>query len=131
MYHTTTTTTTTGTAGASSLKRKFEHDVLINILKAVNESIGKGTEYNNNLIDDPGASLAKIVSSTRLSYPQTRRYLQLLADQGLVIVTNCQKKRARKMGREVKRQSAVVTVKVTDEGYKYLLNQQQHNSSSR
>lgn len=129
MYHTTTTTTTTGTAGASSLKRKFEHDVLINILKAVNESIGKGTEYNNNLIDDPGASLAKIVSSTRLSYPQTRRYLQLLADQGLVIVTNCQKKRARKMGREVKRQSAVVTVKVTDEGYKYLLNQQ-HNSSS-
>ena len=103
--------------------------MLINILKAVNESIGKGTEYNNNLIDDPGASLAKIVSSTRLSYPQTRRYLQLLADQGLVIVTNCQKKRARKMGREVKRQSAVVIVKVTDEGYKYLLNQQ-HNSSS-
>lgn len=128
MYHTTTTTTTTETAGAS-LKRKFEHDVLINILKAVNESIGKGTEYNNNLIDDPGASLAKIVSSTRLSYPQTRQYLQLLADQGLVIVTNCQKKRARKMGREVKRQSAVVIVKVTDEGYKYLLNQQ-HNSSS-
>lgn len=92
--------------------------------------MGRGTEYNNNLIDDPGASLAKIVSSPRLSYPQTRQYLQLLADQGLVIVTTRQKKRARKMGREVKRQSAVVTVKVTDEGYKYLLNQQ-HNSSSR
>ncbi len=58
--------------------------------------MGKGTEYNNNLIDDPGASLAKIVTMTHLTYPQTKRYLQLLADQGLVTVTTYQRKRARK-----------------------------------
>ena len=66
--------------------------------------MGKGTEYNNNLIDDPGASLAKIVAMTRLSYPQTRQYLQLLSDQGLVTVTTYRRKRARKKGRAVNRQ---------------------------
>ena len=37
--------------------------------------MGKGLEYNLNLIDDPGATLAKVTSRTRLTYPQTRRYL--------------------------------------------------------
>jgi predicted transcriptional regulator len=108
------------TTTTPALKRRFEHDVLVNILNAINESIGKGTEYNNNLIDDPGASLAKIVTMTRLSYPQTKQYLQLLADQGLITITAYQRKRAHKKRSEVKRQSTVTTVKVTDKGYKYL-----------
>ena len=27
------------------------------IIKAISENVGKGTEYNNDLIDDPGASI--------------------------------------------------------------------------
>jgi predicted transcriptional regulator len=77
------------------------------------------TEYNNNLIDYPGATLTKIVTTTRLSYPQIKHYLQLLADQGLVTVGIYQKKRSRKKGRKIKR-STVTTVKITDKGYKYL-----------
>lgn len=107
---------------SAAIKRRFEHDLLINTLNAINESMGKGTEYNNNLIDDPGASLANIVSTTRLRYPKTRQYLQILANQGLVTVTTYQRKRARKNGRMVKRQSTVTTVKITDKGYKYLQN---------
>jgi predicted transcriptional regulator len=82
--------------------------------------MGKGHEYNLGLIDDPGATLANIVTKTRLNYPQTKRYLQLLADQGLVIVTTYQRKRARKNGRKIERQSTVTTVKITNKGYKYL-----------
>ncbi len=90
------------------------------ILRAISENIGKGTEYNNNLIDDPGATLTKIVTRCHLSYPRTKHCLQLLADQGLVTVDICQKRRARKKGREIKRPT-VMTVKITDKGYKYLL----------
>lgn len=90
------------------------------ILRAISENIGKGTEYNNNLIDDPGATLTKIVTRCHLSYPRTKHCLQLLADQGLVTVDICQKRRAQKKGREIKRPT-VMTVKITDKGYKYLL----------
>jgi hypothetical protein len=82
--------------------------------------MGKGHEYNLGLIDDPGATLANIVTKTHLNYPQTKRYLQLLADQGLVIVATYQRKRARKNGRTIKRQSTVTTAKITNKGYKYL-----------
>jgi predicted transcriptional regulator len=84
--------------------------------------MGKGLEYNLNLIDDPGATLAKITSRTRLTYPQTRRYLQLLADQGLVTVgIYHRKRRIRKKGREIERRRlTITTVKITDKGYKYL-----------
>jgi DNA-binding transcriptional regulator LsrR (DeoR family) len=92
------------------------------MLNAISESMGKGLEYNLNLIDDPGATLAKVTSRTRLTYPQTRRYLQLLADQGLVTVgIYRRKRRTRKKGREIKRRLTVTTVKITDKGYKYLL----------
>ena len=99
----------------------FGQDSLLfpEIIRAISENIGKGTEYNNNLIDDPGATLTKIVTSTRLSYPQIKHYLELLADQGLVTVGVYQKRRARKKGRKIKR-STVTTVKITDKGYKYL-----------
>ena len=90
------------------------------ILRAISENIGKGTEYNNNLIDDPGATLTKIVTRCHLSYPRTKHCLQLLIDQGIVTVVICQKRRARKKGREIKRPT-VMTVKITDKGYKYLL----------
>src|SRR5687768_15626665 len=115
-------TTIATTITTAALKRKFNHNVLINILNAVNESMGKGLEYNLNLIDDPGATLAKITSRTRLTYPQTRRYLQLLADQGLVSIgIYRRKRRTRKKGREIKRRLTVTTVKITDKGYKYLV----------
>lgn len=96
------------------------------IIKAINENIGKGTEYNNNLIDDPGATLTKIVTGCRLSYPQTKHYLRLLADQGLVTIDIHQKRRARKKGREIKRPT-VTTVKIADKGYKYLLEDNEFN----
>lgn len=116
-----TSTTTTTTA----LKRKFNHDVFINILNAINDSIGKGLEYNLGLIDNPSATLAKVVTRTHLTYPQTRQYLQLLADQGLVSIDIChRKRRTRKKGRELKRQLNIITVKVTDKGYKYLLREE-------
>ncbi len=89
--------------------------------------MGEGLEYNLNLIDDPGATLAKITSRARLTYPQTRQYLQLLADQGLVTVgIYHRKRRIRKKGREIRRRRlTVTTVKVTDKGYKYLLEGQE------
>lgn len=89
------------------------------IIRAISENIGNDTEYNNNLIDDLSAILTKIVTRTRLSYPQIEHYLQLLADQGLVTVGIYQKKRATKKGRKIKR-STVTTIKITDKGYKYL-----------
>lgn len=89
------------------------------IIRAISENIGNDTEYNNNLIDDLSAILTKIVTRTRLSYPQIKHYLQLLADQGLVTVGIYQKKRATKKGRKIKR-STVTTIKITDKGYKYL-----------
>ncbi len=84
-------TTTTPTKKITA----FGEDSLLfsEIIRAISENIGKGTEYNNNLIDDPGATLTKIVTTTRLSYPQIKHYLQLLADQELVTVGVCQKKR--------------------------------------
>jgi predicted transcriptional regulator len=119
---TTTTTTTTPTKKITA----FGDDSLLFslIIKAISENIGTGTEYNNNLIDDPGATLTKIVTTTRLSYPQLKHYLQLLADQELVIVGVYQKKRVRKKGKELKRQT-VMTVKITDKGYKYLQEEEQ------
>jgi predicted transcriptional regulator len=93
---------------------------LTDILNAINESMGEGLEYNNKLIDDSGATLTRIVTRCRLSYPHTKRYLQLLADQGLVTIDTYQRKRARKRGRDIKRPT-VMTVKITDKGYKYLL----------
>ncbi len=91
--------------------------------------MGKGQEYNLGLIDDPGATLANIINTTHLSYPQTRKYLHLLANQGLVTIDIChRKKKTRKKGRELKRRLTVVTVKVTDKGYRYLhLLQQQED----
>ncbi len=100
----------------------FGEDSLLfpEIIRAISENIGKGTEYNNNLIDDPDATLTKIVTTTKLTYPQLRHYLQLLADQELVIVGVYQKKRARtKKDRKITRPT-VTTVKVTHKGYKYL-----------
>jgi len=99
------------------------------IIKAISENIGKGTEYNNNLIDDPGATLTRIVTRTRLSYPQVRHYLQLLADQELVTVGVYQKKRPTKKGRKLKR-STVTTVKITDKGYKYLFLEEKEEEKS-
>jgi predicted transcriptional regulator len=99
------------------------------IIKAISENMGKGTEYNNNLIDDPGATLTKIVTRTRLSYPHIKHYLQLLADQGLVTVSVYQKRRARKKGKEIKRPT-VMTVKITDKGYKYL-QEEEHEQSQQ
>jgi predicted transcriptional regulator len=93
---------------------------LTNILNAINESMGEGLEYNNKLIDDPGATLTRIVTRCRLPYRHTKHYLQLLADQGLVTIDTYQRKRARKSGRDIKRPT-VMTVKITDKGYKYLL----------
>ncbi len=61
--------------------------------------MGKGTEYNNNLIDDPGASLAKIVSATCLRYPETRQYLQLLSDQGFGYCYNLPKEKGTQTGK--------------------------------
>ncbi len=117
-----TTTTTTSTKKITA----FGDDSLLFplIIRAISENIGKGTEYNNNLIDDPGATLTKIVTGTRLTYPQIKYYLQLLADQGLVTVGVYQKKRARKKGKELKRRT-VMTVKITDKGYKYLQEEEQ------
>ena len=87
--------------------------------------MSKGHEYNLGLIDDPGATLAKITSRTHISYPQAKQYLQVLADQGLVTIDTCHRKRkTRKKGREVKRQLNITTVKVTDKGYKYLLEEE-------
>ena len=111
-------TTTTNTKKLTA----FGEDSLLfpEIIRAISENIGKGTEYNNNLIDDPGATLTKLVTTTKLTYPQLRQYLQLLADQELVIVGVYQKKRARtKKGRKTTRPT-VTTVKVTHKGYKYL-----------
>ncbi len=93
---------------------------MTDILNAINEGIGEGLEYNNKLIDDPGATLTRIVTRCRLSYPHTKHYLGLLADQGLVTVDIYQRKRARKKGRDIKRPT-VMTAKITDKGYKFLL----------
>ena len=88
--------------------------------------MGKGHEYNLNLIDDPGATLAKITTITHLSYPQTKDYLQLLANQGLVTIEICRRrKRTRKKGRDIKRRLNITTFKVTDEGYRYLQKQKE------
>jgi predicted transcriptional regulator len=97
---------------------------LTDVLNAINESRGEGLEYNNKLIDDPGATLTKIVTRSRLSYPLTKHYLELLSDQGLVTIDIYQRKRARKKGRDIKR-TTVMTFKITDEGYKYLLLEEQ------
>lgn len=102
---------------------------MTDILYAINESIGEGLEYNNKLIDDPGATLTRIVTRCRLSYPQTKHYLGLLSDQGLVTIDIYQRKRARKKGRDIKRPT-VMTVKITDKGYKYLLGEH-HDSDHK
>jgi DNA-binding transcriptional regulator LsrR (DeoR family) len=84
--------------------------------------MGKGHEYNLGLIEDAGATLANIVTITHLSYPQTKHYLQLLANQGLVTINiHHRKRKTRKKGRELKRQLRITTVKIADMGYKYLL----------
>ncbi len=90
------------------------------IIKVVSENVGKGTEYNNNLIDDPGTTLTKIVTRTRLSYPQIKHYLQLLANEGLVTVGVYQKKRKRRRNGGKLIRTTVTTAKVTHKGYKYL-----------
>jgi predicted transcriptional regulator len=97
---------------------------LTDVLNAINESRGEGLEYNNKLIDDPGATLTKIVTRSRLSYPLTKHYLRLLSEQGLVTIDIYQRKRARKKGRDIKRPT-VMTFKITDEGYNYLLLEEQ------
>jgi predicted transcriptional regulator len=86
--------------------------------------MGRGNEYNLNLIDDPGATLAKITTITHLSYSRAKQYLQILADQGLVTIEIChRRKRTRKKGREIKRQLNIMTFKVTDEGHTFLQKQ--------
>lgn len=97
---------------------------MTDILNAINEGIGEGLEYNNKLIDDPGATLTRIITRCRLSYPTTKHYLRLLSDQGLVTIDIYQRKRARKKGRDIKRPT-VMTVKITDKGYKYLEERQE------
>jgi predicted transcriptional regulator len=99
---------------------------LTDILNAINESIGGGLEYNNKLIDDPGATLSRIVTRCRLPYPHTKHYLQLLSDRGLVTIDTYQRKRARKRGRDIKRPTVTI-VKITDKGYKYLLLLEEEN----
>jgi hypothetical protein len=44
----------------------FGDDSLLYLLitRSISENISKGTEYNNNLIHDPGATLTKIVTRT-------------------------------------------------------------------
>ena len=116
-----TTTTTKATIPIGKITAFGEDSLLFpEIIRTIIENIGKGTEYNNNLIDDPGATLTKIVSGTGLSYPQVRQYLKLLADQGLVTVGIYQKKRMRrrKGGRLIR--TTVTTAKITHKGYKYL-----------
>ncbi len=109
-----------------SIKRKFENDLYISILNAISESVGRGHEYNLDLIDDPGATLANITTITHLSYSQAKQYLQILADQGLVTIEIChRRKRTRKKGREIKKRLNITTFKVTDEGYKFLQKQLQ------
>jgi predicted transcriptional regulator len=125
---------------AASIRRKFENDVYISILNAISESVGRGHEYNLNLIDDPGATLANITTITHLSYLQAKQYLQILADQGLVIIQVCpRRRRTRKKGREIKKRLNITTFKVTDEGYRFLQKKQlqlplerldNHNKSS-
>ena len=115
----TATTSTTPTKKVTAFSDDDDTFLFSLIIKAISENMGKGTEYNNNLIDDPGATLTKIVTGCRLSYPQTKYYLQLLADQGLVTIGIYQKRRAYKKGKEIKRPT-VMTVKITDKGYKYL-----------
>jgi hypothetical protein len=46
------------------------------IIRAISENIGKGTEYNNNLIDDPGATLTKIVTATKQPLRQLRSLIK-------------------------------------------------------
>jgi predicted transcriptional regulator len=88
--------------------------------------MGRGNEYNLNLIDDPGATLAKITTITHLSYLQAKQYLQILAGQELVTIEIChRRKRTRKKGREIKRQLNIMTFKVTDEGHRFLQKQRQ------
>ncbi|MGH9989162.1 MAG: hypothetical protein ACREAS_01860, partial [Nitrososphaera sp.] len=105
-------------------RKRSKPEILTDVLNAINESRGEGLEYNNKLIDDPGATLTKIVTRSRLSYPLTKHYLELLSDQGLVTIDIYQRKRARKKGRDIKRPT-VMTFKITDEGYKYLLLEEQ------
>jgi predicted transcriptional regulator len=106
-------------------RKRREPKILIDILNAINESMGEGLEYNNKLIEDPGATLTRIVTRCRLSYPPTKHYLRLLSDQGLVTIDIYQRKRARrKKDRKIKRPT-VMTVKMTDKGYKYLEERQE------
>ena len=121
------TTTTTNTTPTKKITAFGDDSLLFPlIIKAISQNIAKGTEYNNNLIDDPGATLTKIVTTTQLTYPQIKHYLQLLADQGLVTIDVYQKKRARRKGKELKRQT-VMAVKITDKGYKYLQEEEQEH----
>ena len=121
------TTTTTNTTPTKKITAFGDDSLLFPlIIKAISENIAKGTEYNNNLIDDPGATLTKIVTTTKLTYPQIKHYLQLLADQGIVTIDVYQKKRARRKGKELKRQT-VMAVKITDKGYKYLQEEEQEH----
>lgn len=86
--------------------------------------MGRGHEYNLNLINDPGATLANITTITHLSYSRAKQYLQILADQGLVTIEIChRRKRIRKKGREIKRRLDIKTFKVTDEGHRFLQKQ--------
>lgn len=88
--------------------------------------MGRGHEYNLNLIDDPGATLANITTITHLSYSQAKQYLQILTDHGLVTIEIChRRKRIRKKGREIKRRLNITTFKVTDEGHRFLQKQRQ------
>jgi DNA-binding transcriptional ArsR family regulator len=116
-------TTTTSSTIPTKKVTAFGDDSLLFpvIIRAISENIGKGTEYNNNLIDDSGATLTKIVTATKLSYPELKHSLRLLSDQGLVTVGVYQKKRMRrrKKGGKLIR-TTVTTAKVTHKGYKYL-----------
>jgi hypothetical protein len=61
----TATTSTTPTKKVTAFSDDDDDTFLFSlIIKAISENMGKGTEYNNNLIDDPGATLTKIVTRT-------------------------------------------------------------------
>jgi predicted transcriptional regulator len=112
------------TAAAISLKgnnNNFNPLLLQMILNAINDNIGKGAAYNNNIIDDPGATISNIASTARLDFPRTKLYLQLLADQGLIMIEAVQRKRAPKRNKRRRNISkTVTTVKLTEKGYEYL-----------
>jgi hypothetical protein len=86
---------------------------------ATNDSIGEGLEYNNKLIEDPGATLTRIVTRCRLSHPPQNTICGFCLTKAWLLLILSKEKSKEKKGRKIKRPT-VMTVKITDKGYKYL-----------